>query len=77
MYFILKKGVNGHGIFYLSSSKEDAKDKCKEFAEADSDDYHSWSVYLFIEQPLKNAIDDAEHERVFTCKKKGVFKTYL
>lgn len=53
MYFVQKEGVYFHGIYWIGEDLEEAKQKAKEFASKDVDDYHSWVVYKYSEATLQ------------------------
>jgi hypothetical protein len=67
-YFIYKEGVRGHGVAWIGSDTVIGKQKCLEFAQKDSDDYHEWVLYQFVEEQDYEC--DMMHEEIFSCNKK-------
>ena len=62
MYFVQKEGVY-YGIFWHGDSEEDGRKKTDDLAKLDSDDYHAWVLYRFVEQ--SDATQDPEHELIY------------
>lgn len=68
MYFVEKKGMYGHGVFWIGNDLEEAKKMADYFAENDQDDYHSYDVFKFQDQ--KSSTGDAYHEDIYSVSKR-------
>ena len=67
MYFLYKKGIYGHGVFWIGEDLCEGKRQADEHASSDVDDYHTWELYFFKSQD--DATCDAEHDLVYTSIK--------
>ena len=47
MYFIEKRAVYSHGVFWIGESLDDAKIECDRLAKIDCDDHHEYQVLKF------------------------------
>jgi hypothetical protein len=67
MYYLYKKGVYGHGVFWIGADLEVGKLKADEAANNDVDDYHDWQLICYKESALvKNvAKGDCDGEIVY------------
>jgi len=74
MYFVEKKGMYGHGIFWIGEDLEEAKKMADHFAENDRDDHHSYDVFKFQDQ--KSSKMDAYHEDVYSVSKGNQINKY-
>ena len=69
MYFVEKRGMYGHGIFWMVKDLEEAKKMADHFAENDQDGYHSYDVLEFQDQ--EDSTGDACHDIVYSVSKGG------
>ncbi len=67
MYFVEKRGMYGHGVFWIGEDLEEAEKMADHFAEIDSDDYHTYDVFIFQDQDCSDR--DAYHEVVYSISK--------
>ena len=49
MYYLYKKGVYGHGVFWIGGELEEGKLEADKAASLDCDDYHEWQLKKYRE----------------------------
>jgi hypothetical protein len=67
-YIVTKHGVFPHGVFYITTDKEDAIKHCDTYAANDVDDHHIWAVEEYAELDVKRANSDGIHVCVYRTK---------
>ena len=65
MFFLYKEGIYGHGVFWFGDDLEKGKQAADVAANLDSDDYHDWVLYEFVEQHNNDHKSDPEHKKVY------------
>jgi len=66
MYFLFKRGVYGHGIFWFGDNLEEGKRETDKAASMDKDDYHEWNLYEYLKPKNKDYKEDHQHKKVYT-----------
>ena len=67
MFFLYKKGVYGHGIFWIGSNLEEGKREADKAASLDRDNYHDWVLFEFTGQEYYKL--DADHKEIYRGKR--------
>ena len=68
-YFIQKRGVYFHGVFGIYFDKDEAISNCRELANNDTDDYHTWQVFKCESGHRYSGKYDGFEEIIFETRK--------
>ena len=63
MYYLVKKGIYDHGVFWIGNDLDEGIAEAKKAHELDSDGYHAWEVRKL--EPVKNYQTDKDDPVVF------------